>query len=222
MLDNTHRLKYYRQQNATSRCDALNNRNKKGKTQSTVYENTENIQERLKNTDFGAHHLLVYPNLTALRQVYSHYIDNALNSKNETVIVLPFFETADTVKKVLRESEFNIDVSKNQRQHSLVVIDSLKGYFSSGGISSLIEQALEHTKKSGKNGLSVFGDAGSYFYRHKDNELVDYELSLPSHYDEGLNLKTFCLYHKQDFNSRLTEEQKQNVLEHHGKSMVIT
>ena len=187
----------------------------------TIYENTENIQQELNNTGFGAHHMIVYPNLTALRQVYSQYIDNALNGKNETVIVLPFFERADTVKQVLRQSEFNIDVSKYQRQHSLTVIDSLKGYFSSGGISSLIGQALEHTKKSGKNGLSVFGDAGSYFYRHRDNDLVDYELSLPSHYDEGLNLKTFCLYHRQNFDSRLTEEQKQKLLEHHGKSMII-
>ena len=197
------------------------NVNINGKTPSTIYENTENIQQELNNTSFGAHHLIVYPNLTALRQVYSQYIDNALNRKNETVIVLPFFETADTVKQVLRQSEFNIDVSKYQRQHSLTVIDSLKGYFSSGGISSLIGQALEHTKKSGKNGLSVFGDAGSYFYRHRDNDLVDYELSLPSRYDEGLNLKTFCLYHRQDFDSRLTEEQKQKLLEHHGKSMII-
>ena len=53
--------------------------------------------------------------------------------------------------------------------------------------------------------MSVFGDAGSFFYDHKDNDLVKDQLSLPSEYDT--NLKTFCLYNKREFDLRLTEEQ---------------
>ena len=187
---------------------------------SSIYGNTESIREELKNTAFGAHHLIVYPDLNALRKVYSHYINDALNVKNETVIVLPFFETTDTVRRTLRDSEFDIDVRKHEEQRSLLVMDSLKGYFGSPeGVSRLIKQALEHTKISGKTGVSVFGDAGSFFYDHKDNDLVKYELSLPSEYDS--NLKTFCLYNKREFDLRLTEEQRQTLLEHHGKNMII-
>ena len=186
----------------------------------SIYGNAESIQEELKNAAFGAHHLIVYPDLDTLRKVYSHYINAALNAKNETVIVLPFFETTETVRRTLRQSEFDIDVTKHENQQSLLVMDSLNGYLGSPeGVWPLIMQAIEHAKTSGKNGVSVFGDMGSFFYDHKDNELVDYELSLPSKYDG--NLKTFCLYNKREFDLRLTEQQRQKLLEHHGKNMII-
>jgi hypothetical protein len=69
----------------------------------SIYGNAESIQEELKNTVFGAHHLIVYPDLNTLRKVYSYYINTALNDENESVIVLPFFETTDTVRRALRE-----------------------------------------------------------------------------------------------------------------------
>ena len=174
----------------------------------------------LKDTSLGAHYLIVYPDMVTLRKVYSHYIDSALNEKNEAVIVLPFFETTDNVRRVLKQSEFDIDVTKHEKQRSLLVMDSLKGYLGSAeGVWPLIRQAIEHANTSGKNGVSVFGDLGSFFYQHKDNDLMDYELSLPSKYDG--NLKTFCLYNKREFDLRLTEQQRQKLLEHHGKNMII-
>jgi hypothetical protein len=84
--------------------------------------------------------------------------------KNETVIVLPFFETTDTVRHALRESEFDIDVKKYGKQRSLLVMDSLKGYLgSSEGVTQIIKRAVEDAKISGKNGVSVLGDLGSFF-----------------------------------------------------------
>lgn len=183
--------------------------------------NTEGIQRELANTPSGAHHLIVYPDLITLRQVYSAYINTALNSNNETVIVFPFYENADAVKRALRESEFNIDVTSHEKRHSLLVMDSLKGYFgSSERVLPIVKQELERAKTMGKNGVSALGDLGSFFYRHKDAELMDYELSLPSEFDS--RLKAFCLYHKRDFDARLTNEQKQKLLEHHQKNIVIT
>jgi hypothetical protein len=177
----------------------------------------------LKDISLGAHYLIVYPDLATLRKVYSHYIDSALNEKNEAVIVLPFFETTDNVRRVLKQSEFDIDVTKHEKQRSLLVADSLKGYFGSPeGVMPLIYQALEHTKTSGKNGVSAFGDMGSFFYHHKDNSLMDHELSLPSEYDNGINLKTFCLYHNKEFDQRLSEQQREKLLQHHGKNLIIT
>ena len=131
----------------------------------------------MKNTSPGAHHLIVYPDIATLRQVYSSYIDTALNNNNETVIMFPFYETTDGVRRALNESEFNIDVTSHEDQHSLIIMDSLKGYFgpSERIISiSIVEQELEYAKLTGKNGVSVFGDVGSFFYRHKDGELMNY------------------------------------------------
>ena len=212
LLHDTHRLKYNREGKHYGWHILTNG--------SSIYGNAESIQEELKNTAFGAHHLIVYPDLNTLRKVYSYYINTALNDKNETVIVLPFFETTDTVRRALRESEFDIDVTKHEKQRSLLVMDSLKGYFGSPeGVTQIIKRAVEDAKISEKNGVSVFGDVGSFFYDHKEYELVDYELSLPSKYDG--NLKTFCLYNKREFDLWLTEQQRQKLLEHHGKNMII-
>ena len=49
-------------------------------------------------------------------------------------------------------------------------------------------------------------------------ELVKYELLLPTIFD--LPLKRFCIFHQNDFN-RISEEQKQNLIEHHGLNMRI-
>jgi hypothetical protein len=100
-------------------------------------------------------------------------------------------------------------------------MDSLKAYFgSSERISSVIRQELERAKVAGKSGVSIFGDMGSFFYRHDNGDLLDYELSLSSGFDS--KLKIFCLYYERDFDARLTAAQKQKLLEHHGKKMVIS
>jgi hypothetical protein len=63
----------------------------------------------------------------------------------------------------------------------------------------VLRQMVEYAKSSGKSGVSAFGDMGSFFYENKENGLMEYELSLPSEYDNEMNLKTFCLYHQKDF-----------------------
>ena len=70
----------------------------------------------------------------------------------------------------------------------------------------------------GKSCLSVLADMGAYPHRSKYKDLVDYELSLPTKYD--VQMKGFCLYHQNDFD-RLSEEQKQKLIEHHGKALKI-
>ena len=189
---------------------------------SLVQGNAEDIKKVLKDTAFRSHHLIVYPDLATLRNVYSHYINTALNEKNEAVIILPFFETTESARRILGQSD--IDVADYEKQNSLIITDSLKGYFGSPkGVKSLIDQALEHAKTSGKNGVSAFGDMGSFFHKHNENNsLIEHELSLPSEYEDGINLKTFCLYHKHEFDKRLSNEQKDRLLDHHGKNMIIT
>jgi hypothetical protein len=131
------------------------------------------------------HYSIVYPDLATLRKLYSSYINTALNEKNETVIILPFFETTDNVRRILEQSEFDIDVTKHERQGSLIIIDSLKSYFGSPGVMSLINQGLEHARTLEKNGLTALGDMESFFHTHKeDNSLIEHELSLPSEFDQ--------------------------------------
>ena len=61
----------------------------------------------------------------------------------------------------------------------------------------------------------------SYHHNSKTaDKLVEYELCLPSSYDV-MNLKGFCIYHKEDFERRFIEEQRQNLQDHHSKALMI-
>jgi hypothetical protein len=60
--------------------------------------------------------------------------------------------------------------------------------------------------------------SAAYAHRSKHNDLVDYELSLPTKFD--VDMKGFCLYHEKDFN-KFSDGQKQELIKHHGKALKI-
>jgi hypothetical protein len=94
-------------------------------------------------------------------------------------------------------------------------VDSVKAYSSgledsnnSNTAWNFIQGLVKRAENSGKNGIIVIADLGSFCHHLSDTQrLVDYELSLqPSRYDE-MKMKRFCVYHREDFEKRLTEEQ---------------
>ena len=82
---------------------------------------------------------------------------------------------------------------------------------------SYVKSLLKQAESLGKSGISVIADAGAFYHYSKLEELVKHELSMPSKFD--VNLKRFCVFHKQDFD-RLTEVKKQKLLEHHEKDLI--
>jgi hypothetical protein len=187
-------------------------------TQTIFHGHAEDISQQLRRSESGAHFLIVYPNLQMLREMYSHYTQSALFEGNEIVVILPFYETADNVRRILSENSANIDVRKHEKEQSLLIMDSLRGYFGSqDGIMPFVKQTVEYARNSSKDGVSVLGDMGSFFYYEKKDDLIGWEMKLPSKYED--NLKGFCLYHKQDYDRRLSENDRQILLKHHGKTM---
>ena len=180
------------------------------------------VSQELKKSTFGAHFLVIYPNLSTLREMYSYYVKSALsNEGNEIVLVLPFLETVDNVRRILSDISTNIDVRKYEKEQSLLIIDSLKSYFGlQNGLIPFVRQTIEYANTSGKSGLSVLADMGSFFYYDKKDDLLQYEIALPSKY-KNMNLKKFCLYHKLDFDRRLTDIERQILIEEHGKTLIL-
>lgn len=208
------------------------------------------ILEHLINTEYGAHSIIVYPNIQTLRETYSKYVKRQLEDNNEIVVILPYYETIDKVRKTLtdgfvtiadgndaaaaavndNESNNVIDVGKYEKEGSLMIIDSVKGYFGSDSdyegedrLMSFFKQLVKKAESLGKDGVSVIADLGSFYHHQSINatkKLFEHELSLPSKY-EGMKFKGFCAYHKADFDRRFTEEQKQKLLQHHSKALVI-
>ena len=77
---------------------------------------------------------------------------------------------------------------------------------------------VEYAKANGKSGVSMISDKGTFPFKHLIDELVNFELSIPSKYD--IDLKRICIYHQKDFN-RLSKEQKQKLVNHHVISIKI-
>jgi hypothetical protein len=175
--------------------------------------------EQINQAEYGAHYMIIYPDLDTLRELYSNYTGKQIEENNETVLINPFYETTDSVRQVLSQYNHSMnDVSKYEKEKSLIIIDSLKEYFGQQQDMPFKMSLVNHAKQIGKNGLSVLGDIGAYPHKSKHKDLVDYESSLPTKYN--VPMKGFCLYHQKDFD-RFSDEQKQKLIEHHGKALKL-
>jgi hypothetical protein len=114
-----------------------------------------------------------------------------------------------------------LDVEKYEKHNSLLIINSAKVYFGSSiDIVSFVKSLVNYALQIGKKGVSVLADMGSFFHYNKLNDLIEYETSLPPRFD--IKAKEFCLYNEDDFNCRLSHEQRKKLLEHHGRELMIT
>jgi hypothetical protein len=190
------------------------------------------ILETMLQAEYGSHYIIVYPDLLTLRKIYSNYSKMQLENKNDIILLLPFYETTESVRKILSTSDdvslgfcndrISIsDIRKYEKEGSLVIVDSKKAYFGSKAvdIKVFVGMLIEHTKHSEKTGVCVIADMGAFFYLNKIQQLIEHETTLPPKFD--LKLKAFCCYHGSDFNDYLTEKQKQNLLNHHSKEMIM-
>ena len=197
-----------------------------------------------KKSPKGIHTLVTYPDLTMLRKIYLQYVKTQLEDRNEIVLILPYYETTDAVRLALsgevdtyNGNKFGYsktDVRKYERDASLIIMDSLKGYFPPGKWSSndntkdgnldfisYLDVLIKQAERQGKNGVTVLSDLGSFHHLESGTrKLVEYEQSLPITY-EGRNLKGFCLYHQKDFERRFSEEQQASLLECHSQNIIL-
>src|SRR5919197_1718706 len=175
--------------------------------------------DHVNQAGYGAHYMIIYPDLTTQRRLYSQYTQKQMEENNEIVLINPFYETIDSVRQVLSEkySHGMDDVSKYEKEESLLISDSLEEYLGDQPLIYL-KKSLANYAEVGKKGVSVLADLGAYPHKSMYKGLVDYELSLPTKYN--MPLKGFCLYNQKDFD-KLSDEQKQKLIEHHGKALKI-
>ena len=74
----------------------------------------EHLANQIAESSFGLHSLIIYPDLTTLREIYSYYIQKQIKEKNELVFVSPFYETTDSVRHNLSNGYKTIDVDKTK------------------------------------------------------------------------------------------------------------
>ena len=189
--------------------------------------NSNEVLKQLRQAEYGAHYIIVYHDMMTLRQIYAGYIKTQLEDNNELVLILPYYETTETVRSILSENHSSnggsvFDVSKYEKEGSLMIIDSAEAYFASDtDFLSFIEKLTKQAQSSGKKGISVIADLASFSYFNRIDKLIEYEMSLPTKFDDNMKLKGFCFYHQEDFGRRLSEEEKQKLLEHHDKALIV-
>ena len=166
----------------------------------------------------GSHNLLIYNDLKTFREIYSQY-SRALLPQNEIVVIGTQYEAINDVRNTLRLA--GVDIERYLNQGTLFIVDAQHGYqdADSHGMWKLAMSLFTRVKKEGRQGITWFGDAGSFFSFEKIEELMQYELSLAQKYDEDA-IKTVCSYHLKDF-EKLNEIEKQTLFDHHFKSMLV-
>jgi KaiC/GvpD/RAD55 family RecA-like ATPase len=176
----------------------------------------------LNVAEYGDHNMLVYPDLHTFRRIYGQFTRAQLDD-NGVVLLIPYYETTDSVRRVL--SQFGIDVRKCEQNCSLAIVDSVKAYFHSDiDIKSLVKTMAEDAKRMGKKGVSIIDDMGSFFLYEKQNQMIEYEIELQS--DEKKNdansvkVKEICVYHKDNL-STLKKKERQALFEHHHTNLVV-
>jgi hypothetical protein len=126
------------------------------------------ILDQLNQIESGAHYIFIYNDLITFRQIYSYYAKILLEENNELVLLLPYYETTDSVRRHLRENEHAcIDVRKYEKEGLLVIIDSVRAYFRSTSIMTFVERLVKHAEKLGKDGVT-----GLLIWEHSFNLII--------------------------------------------------
>lgn len=155
------------------------------------------------------------------RQICVEYCKIALQSTNEIVLLLPYYESVVDVWENLTNNI--IGVEKYKKEGSLILVESTKGYFSLKndfvGIIIMIKMLLERKNKLGKSGVSAISDMGLFFHNKRISDLIQHEIAvLPSIHN--MRTKIFCNYRISDF-ELLSAEQKQQILDSHTKTIQL-
>jgi len=178
---------------------------------------TSDIINGIDKIEYREHVVLIYPNLYALREIYSHYCNIALKN-NELVLILTYYQTAECIRLTLKE--LDIDVEKYEKENDLIIIqDSIEthsGY--TEDFLSLLKTLDKQQEKRGKKGLSVIADMGVFFhFQYNKDVLIDFESSLPKF---DMNVKRICTYHAGDF-ERFEQYEKDNLIKSHHRRIKV-
>jgi hypothetical protein len=173
----------------------------------------EEAVEKICESKYGLHCLIIYPNIDTFREFYTRYIKRQVNKKNEIILFNPFYETVSPARQNLSMGHIHVDEFQPESDISLIIGDSLNQYFGKVPVSEFKNRLIKFAIKKKKNGVSILSDMGSYFFKMLYKELVDYELSLPVQFE--MPLKGICVYNQLDFDNRLTETQRQELINNH-------
>jgi hypothetical protein len=170
--------------------------------------------EEVRHSNFGDHDMLIYPDLTTYRKIYSETTKQALDN-NEVVFLVTTYDSFDTMINYLTKA--GISVSKETKVGNLTIMDAVKGYqIDTYGAAKFVTAVAKRAEREGKSGVFALTEMGSFFVADRIASLLDYEVSLQKKL--GIRLKATCTYHKDDF-AALSQKQQKVILSAHNRIM---
>lgn len=172
--------------------------------------------KQLAQVQFGEHNILVYEDIAAFRQIYSNHVKKRLEY-NEIVLLLPYFESVDSVKFYLQEA--GVDVEQRGKDGSLVIVDSVDQFFGEGKDFLYFLSILEKkAKEKGKEGISVIADMDAFYQVYDEDRLIKYETSIKPKTDAKYS-SLLCSYQKDNFR-RLNKSARELILAQHYRKLI--
>ena len=164
------------------------------------------------------HSIFVYDEIEKFREFYCEAAKTTLQN-DEVLMILTYFETADTVKYYLKEA--GVDVEFYSRADSLFVIDSVAQFFGSTVENTLrfIELLNRKAKRHGRKGLAVVVDMDAFFHL-KGAGLERYERFIAPKSSSDKFTCMVCTYHKGNF-EKLPKETQQIILRQHFVQAIL-
>ena len=182
------------------------------------------ILKYIKNSNYGDHNLVIYHRLEQFEEFYVECCKDSILNRNETIVVGTYYQPVSEVRNKLHLLG-GIDSARYENNGTLVVLDSEAAYQPSVehtgryDISMILTSLLtNHAQERDKKGITLLADLGTFFLNKRIAELISHEVSFPSRIDT--NIRSFCCYHKDDFNV-LQEEQRKRILRHHWNNLFL-
>jgi hypothetical protein len=175
---------------------------------------SSSLIEKIRQSNFHDHDIMIYPDLPTFRQVYSQATKEALE-RNEIVFLAT---TYDSFQKVIDSlTQVGVSGNKEAKDGNLIILDAIKAYqIDVFGAFKFAQSLVMRAAKDGKAGVFNISDLGSFFVADRIPTLLGYERSIPKKMD--LEFKGICAYHEGDF-ANLSKEQQEIILSAHNRIM---
>jgi hypothetical protein len=178
----------------------------------------ESILRLLCETKYGEHNIVIYPNLEAFREIYTHVTKARIQNNHDRIILLPHYETSKSVEQALME--LDIKAKEEIAQGSLEIVDSQHGFFDPAqNFIGIVRASATDAVKSGKSGAIIIADMGSFFHRQQIPEAISHECKIAAQSQDS-RFTIFCCYHGRDF-EKLSKEQEAKVCENHYRNLFV-
>ena len=193
---------------------AVGSSSRSHKDKSLFSSSSSSLIEKIRQSNFHDHDIMIYPDLPTFRQVYSQATKEALE-RNEIVFLAT---TYDSFQKVIDSlTQVGVSVNKEAKDGNLIISDAIKAYqIDVFGAYNFAQSLVMRAAKDGKTGVFNISDLGSFFVADRIPTLLGYERSIPKRMD--LEFKGICAYHEGDFGS-LSKEQQEIILSAHNRIM---